>query len=303
MYEDIFKLTDKTLVGQKIVSIKTVEIGADAPTLLASGKYGTVTVQLNTNVQATMTGRYVAFSDGTKGYQIIYNNNEYGYIFSNTLNQWSKLTSNKSTVAAQNTLSEMITYHQSILEKNLLCARGLELMAETGAGVPIHFKQGVYDLQRNLIARNEGLKQSGYITDIEEAEHPTLNKYNQALVTFMNNPNIGFVISGTAIIIILAVVSALTVTVAYTLFQKMNVQAKADFKFSNSLTADLIKFLPPAVYEQLMKENAANQAAAQDAIDKAKGSGIMGTIKTGALILAGVWIADKFIFNNRNTVN
>lgn len=300
MYEDIFKQYDKSVAGQRIISTRTVEIGTDAPTLLPSGKYGTVTISLNTNIQATMTGRYVTFSNGTRGYQIIYNNNEYGYVFSDTLNQWSKIESGKSTVAAQNTLSEIFEYHKSILEKNLLCARGLELLAESGAAVPVEYKQGVFDLQRNLIGRNNTLKQSGYIEDIQEAEHPTLNKYNQALVNFMNNPGVGFVISTTAVIIILAVVSALSVTVAYTVFKKMNTQAKADFKFSNSLTADLIKYLPAPVYEQLMKENAANQAAAQDAIDKAKGGGIFTAVKTGGLILLGVWVADKFIFNNRS---
>ena len=207
---------------------------------------------------------------------------------------------NGTHLQAQNTLDDVLYLHKSILEKNLLCARGLELMAESGAAVPIEFKQRLFNLQAKLINRNNTLKNGGHVQNIQEGEHPQLSKYNQALVNFMNAPGIGFVISGTAIIIITAVVSTvISSIVVYNIMKSMQKDAKVDFGLSNNLTADLIKYLPKPVYDQLMKELAANAKIANDAISDASTGGIMKTVKTGALILAGIWIADKFIFNKR----
>ena len=298
MYENIFTKYDSSIAGQKIKSLQTVEIGADAPQPTGTGQYRTVTVSLDANVAATLTGRYLIFSDGSKAYQIKYNTG-YGYIFSENLAQWAKVSDDKMLHSAQSTLDELLELHKSILEKNLLCARGLELMTESGGAVPIEFKQRLFNLQANLINRNNALKNGGHVQNIQEGEHPELSKYNQALVNFMNAPGIGFVISTTAVIIILAIVSAASAAIAYGIFKALQKEAKADFSLSSDLTADLIKYLPAEVYDKLMKENAANAKIANDAISDASTGGIMQTVKTGALILAGVWIADKFIFNKR----
>jgi len=298
MYENIFTKYDSSIAGQKIKSLQTVEIGADAPQPTGTGQYRTVTVSLDANVAATLTGRYLIFSDGSKAYQIKYNTG-YGYIFSENLAQWAKVSDDKMLHSAQSTLDELLELHKSILEKNLLCARGLELMTESGGAVPIEFKQRLFNLQAKLIYRNNTLKNGGHVENIKEGEHPELSKYNQALVNFMNAPGIGFVISTTAVIIILAIVSAASAAIAYGIFKALQKEAKADFSLSSDLTADLIKYLPAEVYDKLMKENAANAKIANDAISDASTGGIMQTVKTGALILAGVWIADKFIFNKR----
>lgn len=296
MYQNIFTQYDSSIDGQKIKSLLSVEIGVDAPQPTGTGQYRTVTVSLDANVEATLTGRYLFFLDGSKAFQIKYNTG-YGYIFSENLSQWAKVTDNKILYSAQSTLDELLNLHKSILEKNLLCARGLEIMTESGAAVPVEFKQRLFNLQVKLINRNNALKSGGHLQNTQEGEHPQLSRYNQALVNFMNAPGIGFVISTTAVIIILAVVSAASATIAYGIFKAMQKEAKADFNLSTDLTSDLIKYLPKEVYEQLMKENAANAKIANDAINSASTGGIMKTLKTGGLILAGVWITDKFIFN------
>jgi len=297
MYENIFNLYNADLANVKIRSNQSVEIGTDAPTLLASGKYGTVTQTLDINVTATLTGRYVAFNDGTLGYQIIFNN-QYGYMFSNTMYQWSKVVDNSLVSKAQSVVAEMIENNKAILENNLLCARGLQIMTENGAAMPTGFRTNLYNLQARLINRNIKLKQSGYVSDVQEATSPNFSIYNQGLVDFMNNPGIGFVISTTAAIIITCVIIAATAAAAWTLFKTMHAESKSDFKLSSELTADLIKYLPPEVYQQLVKENAANAAKAQDAIDKASGKQWINIIKYGAIGYGVIWAWEKLQQNS-----
>lgn len=294
MYEDSFKGYDQNIKG------KQVSILPDKSLNLGQFRLGRGVSFPKQTFVGILTGYFNQEADGSYFVQIklnkIIEGFSYGYANTTSLYKFESGTH----LQAQSELNQLLGFHKSILEKNLLCARGLELVAETGAAVPVELKQRLYNLQAKLINRNNALKTSGYVENIEEGEHPKLSAYNQALVTFMNNPGIGFVISGTAIIIILAVVAAASAAIAYAVFKKMNAEAKADYAFSNDLTAQLLKYLPKDVYDKLMKENAANQAAAQDAIDNAKGGGIFTALKTGGLILLGVYLADKFIFNQQN---
>lgn len=294
MYEDSFKGYDQNIKGKQVSILPNMSLD------LGHYRYGRgVTFPTKTYV-GILTGYFNKETDGNYYVQIKLNKTIEGFSFgyANTTSLY-KFESGLH-LQAQTALDDLLNLHKSILEKNLLCARGLEIMSESGAAVPVEFKQRLFNLQAKLINRNNALKNGGHIQNIREGEHPQLSAYNQALVTFMNNPGIGFVISTTAVIIILAVVSAASAAIAYGIFKAMQKEAKADFSLSSDLTADLIKYLPREVYEQLMKENAENAKIANKAINDASNGGIMKTLKTGGLILAGVWIADKFIFNRRN---
>jgi len=294
MYENTFTGNDENIKG------RPVSIIANRGLYLGGYNSGTGRTFDQTSNVGVLTGYFSKNNTDNYFVQIKFNRAIDGYLYgyANTVDLY-KFESG-THLQAQNTLDQVLDFHKSILEKNLLCARGLELVEATGAAVPVEFRKRLYNLQAKLINRNNALKTSGYVQDIQEAEHPQLSAYNQALVNFMNAPGVGFVISTTAVIIILAVVAAASAAIAYTVFKKMHAEAKADFGLSNELTSELIKYLPAPVYEQLMKENAANQRAAQEAIDNAKGGGIMAAVKTGGLVLLGVYLADKFIFNQRN---
>lgn len=302
MYEDIFKKYDAKWAGQKLQSKQAVEIGLDAPVLQQSGKYSVVSATVGVNIIVTLTGRYLTFTDGSLGMQIMYNG-QYGYIFSDTLDQWAKIADNSYVSKTQSIVSEMIDNHKIILENNLLCARALEVMAEKGTALPISFRQRLYALQTRLMDRNVKMKQSGYITDIEEGTSPNFSVYNQSIVNFMNNPGIGFAISTTAAIIITCIIVAATAAAAWAIFKTMHAESKVDFKYSNDLTADLIKYLPAQVYEQLMRENAANAAKANAAIKAASGKQLINTIKYAALGFGLIWGWEKLqnLQNNGNT--
>lgn len=296
MYEDIFYLKVASLKDVRIKPIQTTEIGLDAPIKNQSGKYQIVTASLNINIIAKLTGLAVDFSDGSYGYQIVFNNSQYGYIFNTTMYQWTKITeTNTSTNKTEDVLNELITYNQQILENNLLCARGLELSAQNGIALPIEFRQQLYSLQNRLSTRNEKIKSSGYVQNVEERTSPEFSLYNQSMINFMNNPGIGFVISTTVAIIVTCILIAATAATAWALFKSMHTESKVDFNYSNNLLADLAHYLPPETFKKLMSENAANKKKADAAISAASGGGVVSTLKYLAIGYLGFTMIDKFL--------
>jgi len=207
--------------------------------------------------------------------------------------------SDNGVVKTQNILNELIEYNKKILEFNLLCARGVELASETGIVMPIAFRKNLYTLQSRLMARNEKIKESGYVENIQEGTSPNLGVYNKSLETFMNNPGIGFVISGTAAIIIVAIVILVSAAVAWKVFKALHAESKIDYKLSTDLTADLIKYLPKEVFDQLMKENEANAKKAQEALDNASGGSFLKNLKYASLGFGGFIIVDRFFLKNK----
>ena len=298
MYENIFNIDVSQLAGQKLVSNSRVEIGVGAPTLFENGKYGTSTITMEAKVVVTLTGRAVQFSDGTFGYQMIYNDDNYGYIFSDQAGLWNKYggTGNgESFERAKTELEMLLNYQKKILENNLLCARALEVTNNNTAVLPVAFRKQLFALQMRLALRNDALKESGYLEEITESESPTFSVYNDSLNNFMQNPSIGIVISTTTAIIVAAVIVVVSSVASYILFKKLHREAKTDFKYSNDLTAQLIKYLPEKVYAQLMKENAANAKQANEAIEAASGNTVVKMAKYAGVAFLGFWAVDKFL--------
>ena len=126
-----------------------------------------------------------------------------------------------------------------------------------------------------------------------------MSVYNQKLIDFIKNPGIGIVISGTVAIIVSAVILLTGAAIAYALFKKLHAESKIDLSYSDNLTADLVRYLPPQVYEQLKKENAANEKKANDAIKNASGKSLITTAKYLAVGFLGFWAIDKFLQNRK----
>lgn len=304
MYEEIFNLYSSNFANKFLWALSGANVGQEYPKKNDDGKYLSVTFDIPTGTKIQLTGSFLETSSGNLCFQAIifdfYGSTIYGYVWEKDLNFFttSAPIDNDTVLKVKNTVAEMIEHNKGILENNLFCARGLQIMSEQGAAMPIGFRTKLYNLQARLINRNIKLKQSGYVSDIQEATSPNFSIYNQGLVDFMNNPGIGFVISTTAAIIITCVIIAATAVSAWALFKTLHAESKSDFQLSNELTADLIKYLPPEVYQQLLKENAANAAKAQQAIDSASGKQWINIIKYGAIGFGVIWAWEKLQQNS-----
>lgn len=307
MYDIIFDQYSDKILNLQLWALNGAEIALDYPVKTADGYYKSVNISVdvsgNSIPSIILTGRYLTSISGNIAYQCIFNNGSYGYIWEDNAPCWSKTNPmNSDAVPVQNILNELISYNQSILESNLLCARIIGYCQDNGIALPASGRTDLYNLQTRLNARNDKIKNSGYVEQVKEDQSPNFNVYNDALVNFMQNPGISGigVIPVLVYVVVSAIVLAATAYLAIDVYKQLHTEAKADFAYSNDLTAQLVKFLPPDTYKQLLAENAANAKKAQDAIDAASGKSLMNTLKYVGVGILSVWAFDKFIINRNN---
>lgn len=303
MYENIFNLKADNITGKYLYALPGAAIGQNFPEKSESGKYKSITIDVPTGSKIMLTGLFLLTDSGLNCYQVqyfnIFGNSGYGYIWEDNSQYWSTdpVEQNQNGSISQNLLNEIIELNKAILENNLLCARVFEYCTANGVALPVNYRKQLYTLQSNLVARNEEIKK--HIVSAETGTSPNVGIYMDALDDFMNNPGIGFVITGTAVIIIVAIVAAATAGISYAIFKSMQKQTAVDFKYSNELTADLLKYLPEPVYNKLVQENAKNAEIANKAIKSASGSSLMNNIKYVAFGFLGLIALDKFILNKK----
>ena len=288
MFENIFTIQmSEAFVNRKLVSIRSTEMGLDAPQKTNTGQWKVVTAAVNPHQSAVMTGRSVELNGGKIAVQVQYNPSAYGYILQEHMKDWkfSNLINSSSTRSAQADLNELISNHQVILENNLLCARMIKIAESNNITIPKNLRNQLYDLQIRLQDRNLELKSLPDVTQYEEAVSPNFSQYNGVLKEFMSNPKIGLVISTTVAIIVMAVIFVLAGSTTWLVIRTLADRSKEDIKYSDSLTNELKKYLPEPVYNQLIKENEKN--ANQFARAANRGS-ISSTIKTVGYGLAGI---------------
>lgn len=307
MYDTIFDNYTSAYNGILATPLKTdCYIGTKHPFINESGLYTSPQIK---NIPITtivkFTGRFFpSIFTNEICFQIIYNNNQFGYLWEYNLIDWKRTQTtttdtDRTVISAQSELDQLIENNKVILENNLLCARSILLLDDASIDCPSHFRQNLFDIHKRLIQRNQSIIDSNTTQDITQSHSPNMDTYNQTLVNFMNNPGIGFIISTTAAIIIIAVVAVVSAAIAYKLFKTLNAESKLDLKYSDSLTADLIKYLPPEVHEQLMAENEANQRKANDAINSASGKTLLKTASYLGAGFIGFYILDKFIIKTK----
>lgn len=288
MFENIFTIQmSEAFVNRKLVSIRSTELGLDAPQKTETGRWKVVTAAVNPHQAAVMTGRSVEFNGGEIAVQVQYNASAYGYILQEHMNDWkfSNLINSSSTRSAQADLNELITNHQIILENNLLCARIIKVAESNNITVPVHLRKELYDLQVRLQDRNNELKKHPDITEYKEAVSPNFSRYNSILVDFMDNPKIGIVISTTVAIVVMAAIFVLSGSTAFLIIRTLTAKSKEDIKYSDKLLNDLKEYLPEPVFNQLLKENEKN---ADQFTRSANRGSISSTIRTVGYGLAGI---------------
>lgn len=146
--------------------------------------------------------------------------------------------------AAQKLIDKLISNNKRILENNLLCAYYSNRLSSQQ-------KRDVVTLQRRLEARNDSLKEDGYVSNLITSQPPGYKELLPYLTSLENSVG-----STTATIIVSCVVIAALATAAYFFYKNLYEESEDDVKYSDELTKTLMSKLTPEEYEQLKKETA-----------------------------------------------
>lgn len=188
---------------------------------------------------------------------------------------------------AQKYVDKVIKANASILENNLFCARFANKLTEEQQLM-------LFNLQGRLEQRNYKLVNDGMLSNQRTSSPPGYSDLSPYLDRFMqayaNGDAIGLVIS-TSTLVISAIVIAALATAAYFGYRAMAAEAEKDVKFSDKLTASLVKKLTPEEYDQLLSET-------RGIVTKAKITSKLGSafsfVKWGLLAAAGFVVYKHF---------
>lgn len=207
--------------------------------------FGQVTIDgYEPTLQCVLTGWYI-------------NRNGYNYYQTTAPNAWVILDKNTTVTEdrsarsgnAQNLVNEIIKNNKRILENNLICAR-------YSAKLTANQRTLLYDLQSRLEMRNNALLNSNLISSARETYPGGYINLQNYLTDFMTNGKIGVAISGTAVIVVSAVVIASMAAAAYFAYLAYYNESMQDVKYSDELTAILANKLTPEEFNQLKNETA-----------------------------------------------
>lgn len=216
------------------------------------------------------------------------------FMFQTTTGEWINLYSDGWQLVrmdsypqnqAQDYVNRMIENNKKIVSCNLFCARYASKLTASE-------KQLLYQLQTRLENRNLRLINDGLVSSVTTSTPAGYSQLQPYLQSFMQTGGVGVVISGTAVIVITAIVIASLSTAAYFAYKYLFEESADDVKYSEQLTKTLLAKLTPEEYNQLLRET-------QGIVTKTKikqmiaGSGNL--LKWALIGTAAYMIYDKYI--------
>jgi len=195
------------------------------------------------------------------------------------------ISDNLPVSKVQSAINETLYNNGVIYCNNALCSAVINRCQEQNIDIPAAKIKDVLNLQIRLEDRNEAIARA-----VKQTTYHTFDNSLDGEIQKMwdNNYNkIGIIITTTVLIISAIVVIAMLSGIIWLLYQKYHPESKVDLKYSDDLTADLLKYLPKDVYDRLMKENKKFQDIANRAIQNQAGLGTIKTIGIAALALIG----------------
>lgn len=235
----------------QFVGAKAVALSDDATILRGLSNYGIV-YSVNKGDYCYCTGYYI---DKGNYWYVQTTDGDYLYCDFGNL-QWSLTEATlaqkkqyvKTKVDAQKLVNKIIDCNAQIIQNNLLCARFANRLTKEQ-------KKTLYDLQTRLNARNQSLLNDGLVAQVETSQPKGYAELQASLQSFMNNQEgVGIVITGTAVIVISAIVITALATAAYYAYKAMAAEAEQDVQFSDKLTKTLVSKLSASEYQQLLQE-------------------------------------------------
>ncbi|MDO9152341.1 MAG: hypothetical protein Q7U47_01305 [Paludibacter sp.] len=290
MFENIFNKFDNQYYGKYAAAIDdNTNVFVNYP------GFGAGFVIDKNVIAGVITGMFTSDSKGIY-IQIMFpnpvelNNNSYTYGYIEPKHFY--LSNNAGFENSENILSDIIEYHQGILENNLLSVRIINILEKSNKPASTTDREQLYTLQSRLMTRNKELEKGGLLIKIEKASSPHFSIYNKNLVDFMNRPRIGvFVVDDVVILVVFALIAIGVGIAGFSIGKKLRSEAKIDFKYSKNLNAILLKKLTPDEYQLLQTENAAN---ANKIANNASGKSTFNTIKYLGFGVLAIWGFDKF---------
>ena len=207
--------------------------------------FGSVSIDgYNNNQQYTLTGWYIA-------------RNGYNYYQTTIPTQYVKLDGNtvitdrlaNPSGNGQELVNKIISNNKRILENNLICARFSDKLDADQCAL-------LFDLQSRLEMRNNALLNSTLISTARETYPGGYINLQNYLTDFMANGKIGVAISGTAVIVVSAIVIASMAAAAYFAYLAYYNESMDDVEYSDELTAILSSKLTADEFAQLKSETA-----------------------------------------------
>ena len=192
----------------------------------------------------------------------------------------------------QKLINKIIKNNQTILERNLFCARYANKLTASERDL-------LYQLQARLQERNNALLNKELIQQAYTSYPAGYANEASYLEQFMNNGGkVGVVLSTTAVIVISAVVVASLSAAAYFAYKAFYNESEDDVKYSEELTQTLMAKLTPEEWEQLKNETQGIVTKARIKQSLGTSSSLIGIVGWGFAAFA----AYKFImpFFNKN---
>lgn len=305
----IFRLVEPTTAGAKNISV--VYLSDDRDFWRHYSRNGEV-------AECYLTGRYNDFQDRTVWQvlfpaPVVHSGNGVAYYSghidiykgSKAVNAWHTaepggLGAKLSTFRSD--LGDILNRHRLIQSNNIFCSEIVSELDRLGISYPKNKIEGIVKLQSYIETFDEALQrvipQGSSVVKYDDLDG---SKLKSLVLSYQNS--VGLVWNATTIIIAVSLLASFT-TAIWLLVQKFNPQSKVALKYSNELTADLIKYLPKDVYNRLIKENNRFERIANNAIANTAGLGTIKTLGLGLIALfVGKYIVENYNVDKKNTSN
>lgn len=238
---DLQMIFSKISAGRIVVATKGYIL--DRNTMVLSGESGVLKEVTLTGWYTTVQGlSYYQTTDILFQYVTLLDNNNKPVQYDSN--------GNSNSYDAQALVNGIIKNNKRILENNLICARFAYKLSETQRDL-------LYNLQSRLEIRDNALLNNQLISKAEISYPKGYQNESSYLKKFMDDGGkVGLVLSGTATIVVSAIVLASVGTAAYFAYQAYFDESMDDVKFSDELTATLADKLTPEELQMLKDETA-----------------------------------------------
>lgn len=230
----------KNIAGRIVVAYKGYII--DRNTIVLKSESGALK-------EVTLTGWFTT-QQGLSYYQTTDSLYQYVTLLDNNMPVQYDSNGNSNGYDAQELVNGIIKNNKRILENNLICAR-------FAYKLNLNQRDLLYNLQSRLEIRDNALVNNQLISKAEVSYPKGYQNESSYLKKFMDDGGkVGLVLSGTATIVVSAIVLASVGAAAYFAYQAYYAESMDDVKYSDELTAILADKLTPEELQMLKDETA-----------------------------------------------
>lgn len=237
---DLQMIFSTNIAGRIVVAYKGYII--DRNTIVLKSESGALK-------EVTLTGWFTT-QQGLSYYQTTDSLYQYVTLLDNNMPVQYDSNGNSNGYNAQALVNGIIKNNKRILENNLICARFANKLN-------LNQRDLLYNLQSRLEIRDNALVNTQLISKAYITYPKGYENESSYLKKFMDDGGkVGLVLSGTATIVVSAIVLSSVGAAAYFAYQAYYAESMEDVKYSDELTATLASKLTAEEFKQLKEETA-----------------------------------------------